>query len=109
LYVFLYFPYGDKKPAKKDIIIVNIDEGLSSQLAGLAQYTYDLYLSNNKGTVTIKKYLESIDAEDASISHLVALITDLGVHESRISIKSEILTLEQPYFTLSVTAGPEVQ
>jgi hypothetical protein len=100
---------GKVKETKKEIIVVSIDQNIGDQLSGLAQYTYDLYLSSDKGLVSITKYLDETMDEDKTVETLISLLKDLGVSETNINVSSEKLTLAQPYFTLSVSAIPAVQ
>lgn len=98
-----------KKDTKKDLIIVNIDPDLSDQLAGLANYTFGLYKAHDNGMVSIKRYVNEDTKDQDAVNELIVLLKGLGVGQDRITISDEKLALDKPYFTLSVSAGPNVQ
>ena len=100
---------GETKGTKKEIIIVNIDEDLNSQLSSIADYTYNVYRAAQKSVVTITAYLSDKDAESTEITDLVSLLTELGVEEEHLVIKKDAKEHNLAYFTLSIAAGPDVQ
>ena len=91
---------GETKETKKEIIIVNIDEDLNSQLSSIADYIYNVYRDAQKSVVTITANLSDKDAESTEITDLVSLLTELGVEEEHLVIKKDAKEHNLAYFTL---------
>ena len=96
--------------SNKELIIVNVDESLSSSMEDLAKYVYNLAYGENVSKITIKRYIESSDEQSKqTISGLISLLIDQGIASDYIVVSDEPLTLQQPYFTVAVSEVPKVQ
>ncbi len=102
------FYFGNEKKPTKELIIVNVDAQLNNQLGSLAEYVHNLYRSNKDGMITIKTYI-NIEADQSSVDSLIILLTKQGVSKSDIKLIRESSTLENPYFTLSVSSRSAIQ
>ncbi len=100
---------GIAKEVKKEIIIVNVDNDLSNQVAGLADYAFNLYKSGNKGSITITTYLKGEISDSPEVTDLLDRLSKLGVEKDDLVVKQEELVVPIAYFTVSIAAGPDVQ
>ena len=103
-------PTERSKTSNKELIIINVDEELSSSLDDLAKYVHHLFDSKKESQITIKRYINESDVESrATVSDLVTLLIENGITADHIKVKDEPLKLTQPYFTIAVSEVPEVQ
>jgi hypothetical protein len=100
--------FGNEKKPTKELIIVNVDAQLTSQLGSLVEYVHNLYQSNKDGVITIKTYM-NIESDQSSVDSLIILLRKVGVSKSDIKLIKESSTLENPYFTLSVSSRSAIQ
>jgi len=82
---------------------------INDQIIGLAQYVHDLHIDKNDGEILIKTYLKDQLDQSATIDLLVTTMKNLGVEDAKIKVSNEELTLDEAYFSLSVSSGPAVQ
>ena len=102
--------FSPTEDSKKELIIVNVDENLSSSLDQLATYVQQLFGTDDAGNITIKRYISDGDEKSKkSINSLVVLLVQKGIPEDHIEVADEALKLDHPYFTLTVSEGPDVQ
>ena len=100
-------PLTDDKKDSKEIIIIQIDDQLDDQLSSLAEYTYDLYQKHGRGIIKITIYTD--DSDESSVDDLVLLLDKKGLDDGDIVEEIKELEVDQPYFTISVSAGPAIQ
>ncbi len=100
-------PLTDDKKDSKEIIIIQIDDQLDDQLSSLAEYTYDLYQKHGRGIIKITIYTD--DSDESSVDDLVLLLDKKGLDDGDIVEETKELEVDQPYFTISVSAGPAIQ
>lgn len=100
-------PFTDDKKESKEIIIIQLDDQLDDQLTSLAEYTYSLYQKHNRGLIKITTYTDHLD--ESRIIDLMKLLDKKGLDEGDIIEERKELEVDQAYFTISVTSGPEVQ
>ena len=96
--------------SNKELIIVNVDEGLSATLDDLAKYVYHLAEGEQASKITINRYIDSSDLESQeTIADLISMLIVKGIDSNHIVVSDEPLKLEQPYFTVAVSEVPKVQ
>ena len=100
-------PLTDDKKDSKEIIIIQMDDQLDDQLSSLAEYTYDLYQKHGRGIIKITIYTD--DSDESSVDDLVLLLDKKGLDDGDIVEEIKELEVDQPYFTISVSAGPAIQ
>lgn len=97
---------GKNKDTSKELIIVTIDQQLTTQLDALARYVHGKYKSMEGSMVTIKTYM---NGDHESIDKLVLLLEKQGISREDIAVTDGGLRLDNPYFTMSVAAQPVIQ
>jgi len=100
-------PLTDDKKDNKEIIIIQIDDQIEAQLSSIADYAYDLYQKHNRGLIKVTTYTDLSD--ESAVTKLISLLDKKGLDSGDMVAETKGLEVDNPYFTISVTAGPAVQ